>query len=263
MFRVYSRLIASLMLLLIASPVSAAITVQNWAQAQNQTSGASPTISTSYTPTSAPNVVMAWCTSYNDNYGAGEAWTGATYGGVAMTAIATAEDTAGEEGEVRMFYLLSPSSGTQTVQCTHNGSWKSNIGSGKAVSVVVTSLTTDKTGFELSASGVEEEDQANPSVSFSGLSGTYRMMGGLYSGQGSPSNLSAGSGMTLNNSASNNSCGTGSCDVGARVFVTTYSSSDQTSATNNCAVTVGTDDVAMVCAVFAEVLATRKIFLIQ
>lgn len=253
------------MLVLMASPVSAVITVQNWAELQNTTSTDSPTISTTYTPTAAPDVAIVWCTSYNDYYSGGDAWSGATYGGTSMTKVDTAEDTNGEPGEVTMFYLLNPPSGNVTAQCTHVGSaWKDTIGSG-AVSIVITSLTTNYGGgFELSDSGVAQDNQVNPSVGFSGLSGTYRMIGGLYSGHGTNSNLSAGSGMFLNNSASSNgTCATGSCDVGARYFATTYSSSDQTSSTNSCSVTADEDDVAMVCAVFAEVVASRKIFLIQ
>lgn len=247
--------------MLMASPVSASITVQNWAQAQNQQNTGSTKISVSYTPTAAADVAIVWCTAYNDYNSGGDAFT-ATYGGDPMTKIDVAEDTAGEQGEVIMFYLLNPPSGIQSAECDGT-SWKTTNGFGNAVSVVVTSLTTTAGSFELSDSGVVGNDQDDPSVSFTGLSGTYRVLGGLYSGRGDGSNLSAGSGMTLNNSASNNTCATGTCDVGARLFATTYSSSDQTSSTSTCQIlTDQSDDVAMTCAVFAE-FSARKIFLIQ
>lgn len=263
MYRLYSRLIASLMLVLMASPVSASITVQNWAQAQNQQGTGSTKISVSYTPTAAPDVVIVWCTAYNDYNSGGDAFT-ATYGGASnpMTKIAVAEDTAGEEGEVIMFYLLNPPSGTQTAECDGT-SWKTTNGSGKAVSVVVTSLTTTFSSFKVPGSGVAENDQDDPSVSnIFTTSGSFRVLGGLYSGRGDGSALSAGSGMTLNHSASNNTCATGTCDVGARLFATTYSSSDQTSSGSCQIVTDLSDDVAMVCAAFEEI-KDRRIWLTQ
>lgn len=139
-----------------------------------------------HTPVGTPKGVLVFIDHGTDST---DRITAVTYGGVAMTRVRTAADTATEPGRVYLYFLGSGiPTGAQTVSITHDGG-----GTVKhAVSVTLTALGDT----QVRATTNLEGDQANPQAAFDPdgrMSAHYCV---VYSGAAAPSSLTVLSGMT-------------------------------------------------------------------
>lgn len=120
---------------------------------------------------------------------------GITYGGVAMTRIGRAVDTAGEIVAIYCYFLgASIPTGTQEVAVTHDGTSDSNIGAQVFTVTAYSGATLADTAVV--ASGVVQEDQANPQVALDSGAGLAVRYGELFSGHNSAASVVKLSGMT-------------------------------------------------------------------
>jgi len=205
------------------SPVEAEISFD----AASEGTGTSA-LSWTHTPVGAPKGVFVFCIN---NTVSTDVFSGATYGGVAMTQKASAADTSGEPGFTEGYFLgASIPTGAQTVACTV--STGSTAKWGVAITVTAASDTQPAGTGACSVSN----NVANPSCSITGISGASYGAAGHFSGQANESSITAGSGMTK---------GPGN-DFGSMVTASEYSTAQQGSGNMTIGFTVATDDVAMV-----------------
>lgn len=119
--------------------------------------------------------------------------TGVTYGGVALTRVATngfVADTAGEVGAVYAYFLGSGiPTGAQTVVVT-----TADINAKSAWCLSVTAANDT----QIAGSGKASGDAANPTVTINTIAGFAGFVAGvLFSGQNAPASITAGSGYTI------------------------------------------------------------------
>lgn len=193
-----------------------------------------------HTPVGTPKgvVVFVFEEGINDTI------NGVTYGGVAMTQVNSAQDSAGEPGRCFAYFLGSSiPTGAKTVAVDQTGSTDSKYGA----AVTVTAATN--TQLAGTGSAKVEGDTANPSVTITGISGASYGFGGLWSGQDAEASVTAGSGMTKRNSL----------DFGARTATIESSTNPNASGDLTIAFTVASEDVAMVGIAIEEIAATRKL----
>jgi hypothetical protein len=171
--------------------------------------------------------------------------TSVSYGGVAMTRVGTAADTAGEDGRVYIYALTSGVlDGVQAVSIVHTGSATVKA----AVAVTVTASGT------LAVRDVRRlaEDQANPSALMPSNGATALRYSVLYSGQDAVASTSVLAGMTAIHDH----------DFGAFVsrcdMETTASTGDFT-----IGYTVASEDVAFVAVALVNTTATQAFTVVR
>lgn len=205
------------------------------------------TLSWTHTTTTDPQGVIVMCinTTSSDNI------TAADWGGTALAEIATATDTAGETGRTEAYFLGVgvPTTDNPTVTCTTTGSGSAKWGFSIALTGSGDLTLAGTTGFCTAA-----ENQANPSCSITGISGTSYAVAGLFDGQNSVTGT-AGTGFTLGSTN----------DFGTKTSYSEYATTEQASGNWTCGFTIVTDDVAMVCIAVQEPQggAPRRIMVIQ
>lgn len=190
-----------------------------------------------HTPSGTPKgvVVMVVCWPTDGGY---DLVSGVTYGGVAMTRVQAAWDTAVEEGCAYIYFLGSGiSSGAQTVaiQEVDNG-----IVYPKKVAVAVTVTASGDT--VVADSDIVQNDTANPSATLTANGQSGMAFAAMFSGLGTAA--TAGASCTLIDSHNFDS---GSARYADWVRITTATASDQT-----VAFTSASDDVAFVAALVSE-----------
>lgn len=132
-----------------------------------------------HTPGGTPRGVLVGITQSGNSV---DRITGVTYGGSAMTRIATAADTAGETGRTYVYGLFSSvPTGTQSVSITHDGNAVTKW------AAVVNVTAADDT--EVVDTDVVQEDQADPPVSIDTGATTSLTYLWAHSGRGTPSSL--------------------------------------------------------------------------
>lgn len=170
--------------------------------------------------------------------------SGVTYGGVAMTRIDFAQDTATEPGAAYLYFLgASVPTFVQDVVFTHTGSATTKI-----VWIRALSAAADT---EVAVSGVLEEDQANPQIALDSGADSSLRVSALYTGLGGVASLTVLAGMEAFDSAGADA---NFNDQGA--FCLTLG--EQTTASTGSftiGYTAASDDVAMVAAAIREVSA--------
>lgn len=143
-----------------------------------------------HTPVGTPKGVVVYCAA---NTSATDVFSGATYGGTAMTQVNSASE-ATEAGFIEAYFLgASIPTGAQTVVCTiSSGSTDKH---GAAVSVTVSSGANTQTAGADSCTG-SSAGAANPSCTIGSITGASYGFVGLHSGQNAPSGVTAGTGET-------------------------------------------------------------------
>lgn len=203
--------------------------------------GASFTSSTTWSHTpgglAAPRGVAV---TIHQNVSSADLISAVTYGGVAMTRIAFAQDTAGEPGASYLYYLGSGiPSGTQTVAVT--------VSSGTDAKTGASVTFTAKGNTRVAASGIQQGDAANPSITLATPASYEGMViGALFSGAAAPSSLTPGTDLVdfLNR------------DYGAQSGRCAYGQKSGANVVFNF--TAASDDVAMVAAAL-EIVPTSLI----
>jgi len=113
-----------------------------------------------------------------------------SYGGLAMARIVTAADTAGEESRSYAYFLgEGVPAGVQTVSIAHASTASATK---KAVCITVTAAGDT----EIGASGVDQENQANPAVVLDTTTESSLRYCCIFSGLPEPTDLTMLSGMT-------------------------------------------------------------------
>ncbi len=167
--------------------------------------------------------------------------TAVTYGGVAMSRIEFAQDTADEAGAAYAYFLGSGiPEGDQTVSVTHDGN--SAVKKAASYSIVGGNDT------EVAASGVVEENAANPAVAIDSGADDAVRYAGVFSGKGNPANVTAFA--TFTEFAAN--------DFGANVTKQEYTATPASGSVST-GFTIATDDVALVALGVREVSAVGRI----
>lgn len=192
-----------------------------------------------HTPVGTPKgvIVMIVCWPTDGGY---DLVSGVDYGGVAMTRVNVAFDSAIEEGCAYIYFLGSGiSTGAQTVaiQEVDNG-----IVYPKKVAVCVT--VTAATDTVVADSDIVEDDAANPSATLTANGQSGMAFAAMFSGLGSAA--TAGASCTLIDSHNYDSGGARYADW---VRITTATSANQT-----VAFTSASDDVAFVAALISEAI---------
>jgi len=150
-------------------------------------------LSWTHTPTGTPRGVVGFCIN---TASAVDVFSGATYGGTAMTKIADADDSVTEPGFTEAYFLgASIPAGAQTMVCTVASGSESKWG-------VVFTVTADGdtqtagAGFCVaeSANGAGIDD---PSCTIGSITGSSWAVAAAYSGLGAEGNISAGTGFSF------------------------------------------------------------------
>jgi hypothetical protein len=186
-----------------------------------------------HTPRGRISGVVAFCIITDAST---DTYTGATYGGVAMTATQTANDTATELAFTEAYFLGSSSlpQGAQTVICDSSDTTLNKYGTS------VSLFADEKTTSDAGSCGVSE-NAANPSCTITGITRESLSVIGLFSG-GVATAMSPIAGFTKRNS--------GTLLLGSRaVFTQNYM---QAVGDNVTTVTAVTDDVAMTSVAVAQ-----------
>ena len=226
--------ILTLSFLLIASPAWAAVAFDACTESAEFTTTSPATFN--HTPVGTPRGVWVFI-GQGDAYSV-DAVTAVTYGGTSMTRVNTAVDTAGEPSRAYGYFLgSSVSTGTQTVSITHNGN-----NSGKIAYACTVTASADT---EVKASGIDQESQADPSVTLDCGADTCLRFSGIVSGHALASALTPAGDMTAvdNYEAFSNS------------IVRLDRETTPSSGSNDMSYTATADDVAMVAAGIGEVAA--------
>lgn len=187
------------------------------------------TTSFTHTPVGTPRGIILFVADGNDTAPSG---VSATYGGVAMTPIASATDSAGETGWVKGFFLGSGiPTGAQTVAI-------SGVGNTGAMSSFCYSVTgNNDTQLAGIGSAVVQGDATDPSVSITSIVGSNSMgFSGVFSGQNNVGSITAGSGYTQR----------GANDIGNFVLSSENLDTPSSSATLTINWTIAAEDCAMV-----------------
>lgn len=195
-----------------------------------------------HTPTGTPKGVLVFI-----DHGAvsTDLITSVTYGGVAMTRVRTAADTATEAGRVYVYFLgANVPTGAQTVSIVHTGSADVK----HAVSVT---LTADADTYVTNV-GVLQEDQANPTITQDPDARKAIHYSVIYSGLPNVSDLTMAAGMTAVHNH----------DYGA--FVSRVDR-QTTAATTSFPIgyTAASDDVAMIAIEVGVVRATQAFTVVR
>lgn len=157
--------------------------------------------------------------------------TGCTADGTAMAKKVFAADTSGATGSCTLFSLgASIPAGTLTIECTDSDT----TGSTKQLAVVGVTAAADTEDAGIGVCEVNENAE-NPSCSVTGISGASYAFGGLYSGQGVPANVTAGTGLTMREQA----------DFGADSGHMASGTAEQASGDQTIAFTATSSDVAL------------------
>ena len=195
-----------------------------------------------HTPVGTPRGVIVMVVCFPTDGGV-DLVSGVTYGGVAMTRIQAAWDTATEEGCAYLYFLGSGiPTGAQTVaiQEVDNG-----VVFPKKVAVAVT-VTAATTTTVVAASAKVENDTANPSATLTANGASGMAFAAMFSGLGSAATAAAG--CTMIDSHNYDSAGLRYADW---VRVTSASTSNQT-----VGFTSASDDVGFVAALITEAATT-------
>lgn len=205
------------------------------ASTQASTSLGTSPFTFNHTPVGTPKGVFVFLSSANNRL---DEVTSITYGGVAMGAYrAGTWDTTGEIRTAQVWFLGSGiPTGTQTVSIAHDGT---------ATSKWFTCLTVTATGdthLAGTGTGTAADDQANPSVTITGISGASYGAALLFSGLPDTTSITAGSGMTMRQQV----------DFGANTGHLESSTSENASGNLVMGFTATTDDVAMVAIAIEE-----------
>jgi len=152
------------------------------------TSSGSEPLTGTHTPPGTPRGVKAYVAQTNG--GSGDEVSAVTYGGVAMSRVASAADTAGELQRVYAYFLgTGIPTGAQTVTVTYSGA--------SATRILYCITVTAAADTEVDASNVAEEDQADPDITVATTASTNCFVSGVIaSGLSTHTNLSAGTGYT-------------------------------------------------------------------
>ena len=205
------------------------------------TAGSGSPVTWTHTPAGTPRgaIVLAQQIGTSSDFINGTV----SYGGVAMTRVATngfAQDTAAEAASVYAYFLGSGlPTGAQTVSIAHD---TGIFGTKHAICITLTGAAD----LEVVASGRVQEDAANPSIALDSGSRTAVKVFNLYSGQDAIASITNTAGMTRVLAEKY------SADVVCRVYGyrTTPGSGSET-----VLQTATSDDVAMVGLAIAEVVA--------
>lgn len=187
------------------------------------------TFSWTHTPFGTPRGVVVMVTA---NTSGTDVISGVTYGGVAMTRLQYAIDTAGEPGAVWMYFLGSGvPTGARTVQVT--------VSSGTTAKRGVAATLLAGGDIRAAASGITQGDAANPNVTLTTTS-EFRglVMGWLFSGKDATSAITAGTDFQA----------FGQHDYGSQVTMGQWGAKE--GANVACGFTATSDDVAMIAAAF-------------
>lgn len=168
-----------------------------------------------------------------------------TYGGVSVPRVTKAADTTDENMGCVGFYLgESIPTGAQTVQVTNNSGNSDYLG----ISIAITAATTT-TELAGDGSGIVQVHTQSPSVTISNIYGASYGFAGIASGYSPASNVTAGTGQTIRQSAA-----LSTSSALAESSTSPNASGDITIAFT----TSGTEDVAMV-ALAVQETSTRYI----
>jgi hypothetical protein len=168
--------------------------------------------------------------------------TGAvTYGGVAMTRISRAADTAGEPGATYAYFLGSGiPTGAQTVSITHSAT--------ATLKIATVNSMTAAANTAVEVSNVIQADTANPQLALNSAVSALRYVG-VYSGAVGPTSLTLLGGMTA---------------VHSHDFGAFCSRVDRETTASSGSFTIGytaaSDDVGMVAVAIREVQAYAQTF---
>lgn len=146
--------------------------------------------------TTTPNPIVVACTPSRPPKGvvvmiaaaAAETIDSVTYGGVALAHVETANDTSGETGGSRVYFLgTGIPTGPQNVEVAYTGT------GAKRVYVAIVKGSSDT---EVVDSGVVQEDAADPQVALDSGAVVAMRYANLFSGQGTLSNVTPVAGAT-------------------------------------------------------------------
>lgn len=150
------------------------------------------TLSWSHVPAGTPRGVFVFCMA---NTAATDVFSGATYGGTAMTQINNAGDALGEPGFTEAYFLgASIPTGTQTVVCTISSGTTAKHG----VAITVTAASNTQTAGTASCTVAVDTD--DPSCSITGITGASYAAAAMHNGQNAEASTTAGSGFTISHS---------------------------------------------------------------
>jgi len=155
------------------------------------TSSAGGPLSGTHTPSGTPRGVIVYIhQSAGTTGGDGDDVSAVTYGGVSMSRVTTAADTAGETMRTYAYFLgASIPTGAQTVTVTYSG--------GSATRILYCISVTASADTEVDASNIAEEDQADPDITVATTASTNCFVSGIISsGLSTHTNLSSGTGYT-------------------------------------------------------------------
>jgi len=160
------------------------------ATATGTSSGGAPLTGT-HTPSGTPRGVIVYIhQSASGAGGDGDDVSAVTYGGVSMSRVTTAADTAGETMRPYAYFLgASIPTGAQTVTVTYSG--------GLGTRILYCISVTASADTEVDASNITEGDQADPDITVATTASTNCFVSGILStGESIHTNISSGSGYT-------------------------------------------------------------------
>ena len=155
------------------------------------TTAASGTLTGTHTPVGTPRGVLVLIhQSAGGSGGDGDDVTSVKYGGVAMTRVATAADTAGETMRSYVYFLgTGISTGAQTVDVVYSG--------GTNTRILYCTTITAAADTEVEDSEILQENQADPSMTLVTGSGVNCFCAGiLASGRSTHTNVTPGTDYT-------------------------------------------------------------------
>jgi len=148
--------------------------------------GAGSPATVAHTPNAA---VTRWAAVFISSITATDNVTAVTYGGVAMSRVVRAVDTASEPGSAEVWFLgAGVPDGAQNAVVTFGGSTEKRI--------VVCTASADSSTCQVADFDSAENDQANPSLTLDSGADTGFRIGMAYSGQTSPASVTPAGTMT-------------------------------------------------------------------
>lgn len=189
-----------------------------------------------HTPVGTPKGVFVFIIQQNST----DAATAVTYGGVAMTELQNALSST-EVGRCQGYFLGDNiPTGAQTITPSMSGT---NAAAGFCVTVTAAG---DTQVAGIGSAKLESGSVTAPSVTITGISGASYGAGGIFSGIGAPSDIAAGTGMTLRQLG---------VDFGANSAIQESSTSQNASGDLTIGFLAGTNPAALVGIAIEEIAA--------
>jgi hypothetical protein len=224
-------------LALLLAPVQAFAVISYDAESEGT---GTTTLSWTHTPVGTPRGVLVFCMVATIST---DVFSGATYGGTAMTAVGSAADSSGEVGFTEAYFLgASIPTGAQTAVCT--------VSSGTNTKHGVAFTFTNNNASDMETAGADfctvSADVDDPSCTIASQTSPTMAAAAMHSGQNAEASTTAGSGFTIRHSN----------DYGTSTTASETMTTQQSSGTVTAAfVTAASDDVAMVGVAIKQITA--------